>query len=557
MANDFKNNPSAGAIMPNTQKGRQWVQSSRGPDYATPEQRPLTPSDHFRGDSVYSNSNVKSNDPIVIRKNDSGKFIKNVSDHFTSNGDAYNGGQLNGGVADSFSSYLDKDTGERVLDFRGSATLVNPYNDSDRNLVSGGGFGLLTDKDDDGYIETPVSPLNPILRTPNTINYYYYSRLADVYSYNRFKFPIVDNEFRKGYHSTFISRPECYICCTEGGLSEQCASDPVFAASYNRLPHVSELLSPYYVNKTYIGDIQHNWNFLLSNRIISVNAAPESSIETVESSKTVEGYHVKLGTYRTSNLGGEIQITFRETRNLEVFECLRLWMEYINKRYKGVFSPSYNGYQRHNDFSVQPSCSEGFKAFQVYDRALDYCASLFDVFTNESMSKILFWSKWYGLFPKSASVEGMNIDNGASTIQSEGLKVTATFVYMCKEDCNITNLVEFNYNSGFTNDVGAYIKYNFNTSPSYVNTWEYAGAVGFFTGPPYITMVRSAGMSRGSLRQVVSPMLRFADLHSIDPNANTIDSVMNMGMTGLNYYNRTRIEDRDNTSIKPYIPATF
>jgi hypothetical protein len=52
-----------------------------------------------------------------------------------------------------------------------------------------------------------------------------------------------------------------------------------------------------------------------------------------------------------------------------------------------------------------------------YDRALDYCASLFDIVTNESGTKILYWCKYYGIYPIQATPSGLTNTNNSPLTQ--------------------------------------------------------------------------------------------------------------------------------------------
>lgn len=543
----------------------EWKQNSKGPFYKSIGVRTLTPADHFRGRDAYNggvmgpSASESTNAPAEVQRysKDGGAFIKDISEHFVSL-DSYHKGHLSKVTnpdddesADN-SDYNDLDQ-RGCKDFRGSSTLVNPESDGDRNATAGWGFSVVTDEDanEAGEAETMISPVVPFTRlhaigstrkadlkyatnSPQSV-----ARITDAYAYNRFKYPVSDNEFRKGFHSTFITRPECYVCCIDGTLSEQAASDPIFSQAYIRMPHICRLLSPSYVCRDFIGNLRHNWNFLLSNRIISVGSAPETTLETIEPTKGVGGYTVSLGSFKTSGRGGEVTITFRESRNLEVYEFLRLWIEYIHKRYRGYLSPSYNGYQKQNGFTMPGSgYNDSMLLYQVYDRSLDYCVSLFDMFTDEAMSKILFWTKWYGLFPKSATLEGMNIENGQVTAPNEGLKVTATFVYDAKETCNIQNLVEFNYNSDINTATGA-AKQEVISSPAYVNNDKFFGSVGMFTGPPFVVFEKSNGhikpqgiVSGGEI--AYAPHLKFAPVSNTE-YGDRINKMMNMNMIGSYY----------------------
>lgn len=441
--------------------------------------------------------------------------------------------------------------------FVGSATMVNSeenpvkqqiletsLSDYDKKLFNADFTG-------DGKKDPPLSPLRPFMsldpgKDGKSIDLAHKSIFT---SYNRTLLPIADVEFRKGFRHVFFNRPECYIMCDRGTrLSEQAEHDPDFTSSYSRMPHICRLLSPVYLDGTYFtsNDIQSNWNYLLCNRIINISDDFKTSISVKENvTKSIEQHTVVTGGTLESTQGGTLSITFRDTKNLEVYEFLRLWMLYIHKIRKGTFAPSYNGYMYKNEFlpfneKTQTINVNNASIFlHPYDRALDYAASLFQLLTNESMFKIIHWTKWYGLYPIEATLNGLNSDH--SSMLTGEATVSAVFRYQKKEIDKNLNLVEFNYNAGLCDHLGRpLLKYMSNASSvtneliidnpdetgketGYIKS--YIGPNDLFTGTPYIVLGSSPANSIDGTDALV-PYLKFSGIDDVQ-----INDVINVSLT--------------------------
>ena len=176
--------------------------------------------------------------------------------------------------------------------------------------------------------------------------------------------------------------------------------------------------------------------------------------------------------------------------------------------------------------------------YHPYDRALENCASIFEIYTNESMTKILYWCKYYGVYPEEASIEGFSSEiNKAATAES-GLKCNATFRYQRKLECVDKSLVEFNYNAGITDNMGR-VKSSLAIHNSYpfllrsedaiklssqcktssdVVLPNYIGASGMFTGSPYIVMGETSKDPLNNAETTISPYLMFTALSDSEFN---------------------------------------
>lgn len=447
-----------------------------------------------------------------------------------------------------------------VYQFRGAVTFLNPEKDEEKQHIMD--FGLeLTDRkvhpndlgvsftpsEEQAAQLTPTTPFHPFTRSfPDR------ARSAIITSYNRTKLPVADIEHRKAFRHIFITRPECYLMASTDQPSMQAMNDEDMNTCWLRMPHVLRALSPVYVTQCVSVPHYANWNFLLSNRVQGMTTGA-NTLTTVDSmTKGVRGATVLPGKNLTSNLGGSLELQFTDTKYMDVYEMLRIWMLYIHKRRTGQFFPPFNGYQYENAFYPAGSGGQrsgGFGLLHPYDRALEYCASVFDIVTNESGTKILYWCKYYGLYPTNVTSSILaNTKNAALTGEAT---VSATFQYQYKQENLFKNLVEFNYNAGLVDSVGktrsdvtAYLRNSVpflyredgkgGTSYTTGNLRNYKGAAGMFTGSPYIMTEMSGSYDPwrwGSNSKIVQATLGFIPLFYGQPDVN---AAMNLGITNEN-----------------------
>jgi hypothetical protein len=447
--------------------------------------------------------------------------------------------------------------------FSGATTNVNPTNSEYKDEIIK--YGLFSTEiarnktqtvfsTGDTDIMPPLSPLAPFATGGSTI---YTPRDLQKYNLrtiNRTKIPIADLEFRKGFQHMFFTRPECYVMCKSNGsikLSEQAEYDEDFASCYGRMPYIPNILSPVYITggSGYRDNLEDNWNYLLTNRMLTASTSSEATLSMDENiTKSIEGYTVTPGMHYEARQGSSISITFRDTKYLEVYEFIRMWMLYIYKRRRGIFAPSYNGYQYTNKFPDVGSNGSKItgknitRLYHPYERALDYCASIFDIYTNESMTNIIHSCKYYGVYPTSVSLNGLSSEKGEA-ISSE-ITVEVQFKYQYKlENVNKT-FIEFNYNSGLTDHLGRSQfspdqSMPFLLSDDIVNDIPYMGPAGMFTGPPYIVMANSVQDPLESGKQTVTPMLKFMP---ISKTYKTMDNMVNSYMYNCQSENNNLVE---------------
>ena len=209
-----------------------------------------------------------------------------------------------------------------------------------------------------------VDDINKLINNMNkSINYNnettdaYFDRTVGYY--NRFKMPSLNEAFTKGFAHVFITRPDCNICQTQDLTS----TVGMFKQAWDR-------------NNNLIYQLQrgqdHQFMHSLSNKVISFSPNDEY-IGTETYGKTWGGYRTTIGrTNVESKSASELNITFKDDRDLNVYTIIKLWCEYISGVYRGEYEPNINN---------------------IYDKILDYASSIYYIITAEDGETIIFWSK--------------------------------------------------------------------------------------------------------------------------------------------------------------------
>lgn len=551
-------------------------------------QQPVEPAGAVMvsGDYGIDPSNINTAH-LVIRRN-LPTFSKHFESHIATLNDqfdlseeyehsAYPFETLPGSNAPLSAVYLYPYRSTLLYQFRGSVTHINPEHDQEKaDIINYGleysdkvragktvnSYGVETPTksvqalttamaEREASPETPTTPIHPFTRV-----YPQRARTALMNSYNRTKLPIADIEFRKAFRHIFITRPECYLMAIGDTPSIQVLNDEDMSACWSRYPHVIRALSPVYVEPSPSIPKYANWNWLLCNRVQGLTTG-SNTLNLVDSvTKSIHGATVTPGKNLTTLNGASLELSFRDTRYFDVYEMLRIWMMYIHKRRMGSFFPSYNGYHLQNDFVASAGGNNklpvgtqnyhGYNYLHPYDRALDYCASLYDIVTDETGSKILYWCKYYGIYPVNVA-NGALSNDGNAALTGEA-KITATFQYQYKRENIFKNLVEFNFNAGICDNIGNMrddVSMYLRDSLSYLNREKdvggttytnsilhnYDGASSMFTGSPYI-ITEYSGLydpwDFHSANKMIDARLGFVPIHY---GNELINDTMNLGIS--------------------------
>lgn len=567
---------------------RKWAGSANSGGYPTdngryvrPSNHSLQPSDHFRtgsdgsgigtpngylgGEDLMKNPPPRFSD-ITRQLDDNSYIVKDKGEHFIRDLNDVQGSDPKAKerpVIVPNSNVISDTTDPRKFVFSGATTNINPLNDPVKQTIIDYGLSNVVEAkyNESGGYKPPISPLHPFTRIidPRNPNYH---QLTNLTTFNRYHIPVADLEHRKAFRHVFFTRPECYIMCSENGeikLSQQAEYDEDFNTSYSRMPYISKLLSPVYVTGTFgqskiDGD---NFNYLLSNRCMGLtpSGATLSTQDTI--GKSIQGYTVTPGMHYEGRQGATINVTFRDTKYLEVYEFIRLWMLYIWKIKYGVFAPSFNGYRYINGFPQPGNIQQHLHPF---DRAIDYTVSMFDYIMDESDIFPRYWCKYYGMYPIDVQIEGLSNSNN-DALKSE-MNISVTFKYAYKIENTTKSLIEFNYNAGICDNLGQPTsiaselmysdQFNYVDSPNGILP-HHVGAGAGFVGTPYIVLmnVKKDIMNDMKSHNTVTPCLRFSPI----TKDRFFDHSINMGYSA-EFTNGYAVAQSDVTAARQQAVAT-
>lgn len=274
--------------------------------------------------------------------------------------------------------------------------------------------------------------------------------------YNRYKSPDTNLVFSKMSTHIFFTRPDLNLlnCCGGKiyGAHRQIRDHSDTSLLYKTNPYIFRLLTDGFR----CGD-RNNFNMLLSGQIGSFDITDEE-INASEVGKSWNGHSMMYGNGYTGRGPGEISCQFAELQDLSVIKMMKLWLTYIDNVSTGAWSPSYdllgsevkrlNGsYSQSYAISSYP-CGRSIEDSHVYTKTLDYAASVYVFKCGPTGDEVLYWSKYYGVFPINTGASALSWDG--SPMGSETSKLSLRFKYCYKRDMSPISLIEFNEQSGIT-----------------------------------------------------------------------------------------------------------
>ena len=267
--------------------------------------------------------------------------------------------------------------------------------------------------------------------------------------YNRFKLPTANDAFQKGFAHVFFTRPDCNVLNPGGTeLSSSFAADPEFYYAWQNNPDLVKQLA-------LDNGQSHHFMLSLSNKAASFSLKDEQ-INADTYGKTLKGWQIAYGRNNVESKSSDrFTVKFDDDRSLHIYMLHRLWVDYISDVYQGKKAP---------------------KPEYIRERMLDYAASCYYIITAEDGETIIFWSKYYGVFPTTipSTQYGWASEN---VIRNPELDIE--YQYSFKEDMNPEALTEFNINAG--------VKGNQTYVPTFDPKLGHSGTT--WVGAPYIELV--------------------------------------------------------------------
>lgn len=271
--------------------------------------------------------------------------------------------------------------------------------------------------------------------------------------YNRFKLANPNDVLSKGFPHVFFTRPDCnFFNDKSGNLAKKPGKDPNIKYINGHKPALLRQLCQV------DGD---QWMYLLSNKIVSFSPMDES-IGTDTYGTTYHKQKIAFGRSNAeSKAAGTFSTEIADTRELDILELHKLWTDYISNVYHGRWNPKHK---------------------YIWRKVIDYASSCYYIITAEDGETIIFWSKYYGVFPANVPSSAYSW-NAGEPIKQTNLGIT--YQYSFKEDLNPSALVEFNLNSNIMDNEK--LKYEATYNP-------YLGTTGYtWVGKPFIETCVGAG----------------------------------------------------------------
>ena len=233
-------------------------------------------------------------------------------------------------------------------------------------------------------------------------------------NFNRFKLPYPDTALQKSFGYVFFTRPDCNLLTSSGELRDDIKKLPEYYYLYKSGHRDFKSLTDKYY------DVNHSFHPLLSNLATSFELSDEN-IETVEHGESYTGHKVIYGgTDTKSKSGGTFTVGFTDNKWLDIYRIVKLWEMYINDVKRGLISPTR-------------SC--------IQNKILDYAASAYYILVGPDGEDILFWSKYYGVFPTISPSSEFSFRKGDLMATPN---YSIPFAYSFKKDFSVFSLAEFN-----------------------------------------------------------------------------------------------------------------
>ena len=260
-----------------------------------------------------------------------------------------------------------------------------------------------------------------------SVNYDVYDRniLTKKYmsNYNRFKTPSPNDTFVKGFPHIFFTRPCCNILVHNGQsdyrLTDTCGTDNKYI---NLFKNDRDIL----IELTGSTEYNHDFSMYLSNKAQSLDIK-DTQLESDTYGRNLLGYQIAYAKHGAkSKSAGDFSIKYTEDRNLHVLKIHDVWTDYIDKVYRGRFSPlsSY-----------------------ILSKVLDYACSVYYILTAEDGETILYWCKYYGVFPTNVPESSLEMSENNFVKTPE---FSINYAYSFKEAYDPRTIVDFNLNSNTT-----------------------------------------------------------------------------------------------------------
>jgi hypothetical protein len=287
--------------------------------------------------------------------------------------------------------------------------------------------------------------------------------------YNRYKVENLNDQLSKTFSHVFFVRPDCNIFDSSSIINWNEPDTVKLAQGLNNLSEFvyTKKHSPEILRQLTQADSGYSDQFmmLLSNKAKSFELSDEY-IKSDEYGTALTGYKIPYGKHNVeSKTADKVTISYIDDRDLHIYNLHKMWTDYISYVYRGKIWP---------------------KEEYILNKILDYATCLYYIVCAEDGETIIFWAKYWGVFPLDAPSTAFSWSSDTpGGIKTPEIRVQ--YQYAWKEDYNPLSLLEFNQHSASTMDDG-----KFTYSPIFQEsklgvgyTWVRAPFIETFRGDKY------------------------------------------------------------------------
>lgn len=249
----------------------------------------------------------------------------------------------------------------------------------------------------------------------------YFDRLYSIYP---------EHELSSLRQYVFIVRPNLNILDSSGNLvsSSEGVMGPNSSPSKDQFIRSIKKTYPHVLNNITGTEISDNdFMPILVGRTESLNLADY----TLKSYKLTQPYSEYSLPYasnaRSSETGGQFEITFREDDDLRIHRLFQTWLYYINAVTTNLFAP---------------------RIADIRDNRFDYACSVYCITCKADATSIVHWAKYTGVIPTNCP----NSDLSFNLRGDVNNKVTIAFEYFRQEAWDPYILLDFNKNAHVTSN---------------------------------------------------------------------------------------------------------
>lgn len=272
-------------------------------------------------------------------------------------------------------------------------------------------------------LDSIITDINKSFGIQNPTDTFRKSIKEQMTMYNRFKIPELNLHMSKCYGHVFFTRPSCNLLNSSRRILDEVKAEPEFLYAYNSCPELLQELTKYGISGQSNGN---EFNMLLSNTTKGF-ALNDETLQTNTYGTTFSGYKISYGKDDVeSRTASEFSTTFIDDKRIHTYRLHKLWVEYVAAVYRGRLVPNIN---------------------DELNKILDYVCSVYYILTAEDGETILFWSKYFGVYPTTIPSSQYSWQHGETLSPDE---IQVTYAYSYKQDFDPVDLMAFNYNAKMT-----------------------------------------------------------------------------------------------------------